>query len=230
MQINGRLTSGDRYPEVNIEQEAAEMASRILERVRQKSNAKSTQKLLVKPENFRSSDYIPRPSEIQSVREGTISITDRNELKFEQNFNKMNPLKNYFKSNNNQIETMKTPQRSQFKSASSGMQDIYQKTVKLNNNNYYVPEHQSQSTADKPDSTKLIKLTDSVNSLVNKKSDLLAKHRRVESNMQFKLVLNAKPDQLQTPVKSNKEDIVSQLLGSLRNQKKYSDYKNSAQK
>ncbi|CAD8051757.1 unnamed protein product [Paramecium primaurelia] len=230
MQINGRLTSGDKYPEVNIEQEAAEMASRIMERVRQKSNAKSTQRLSVKPENFRSSDYKPRPSEIQSVREGTISITDRNELKFEPNFNQINPLKNCFKSNNNQIENMKTPQRSQFKSASTGMQDIYQKTIKLNNNNYYVPEHQSQSTTDKPDSTKLIKLTDSVNSLVNKKSDLLSKHKRIESSTQFKLILNAKPHQLQTPVKSNKEDIVSQLLGSLRNQKKYSDYKNSAQK
>ncbi|CAK70742.1 unnamed protein product (macronuclear) [Paramecium tetraurelia] len=230
MQINGRLTSGDKYPEANIEKEAAEMASRIMERVRQKSNVKSAQRIIVKPENFRSSDYKPRPSDIQIGREGTTSITDRNELNFEPNFNQFNPLKNGFTSKNNLIETIKIPQRSQFKSASTGMQDIFQKTVKLNNNNYYVPEFQSQSTTDKPDSTKLIKLTDSVSSLVNQKYDLQAKHRRVESNTQFKPILNTKPYQLHTPVKQNKEDIVSQLLGSLRNQKKYSDYKNSAEK
>ncbi|CAD8054931.1 unnamed protein product [Paramecium primaurelia] len=230
MQINGRLTSGDKYPEDNIEKEAAEMASRIMERVRQKSNVKSAQRILVKPENFRSSDYKSRQSEIKIGREGTISITDRNELNFEPNFNQFNPLKNGFTSKNNLIETIKIPQRSQFKSASTGIQDIFQKTVKENNNNFYVPEHQSQSTTDKPDSTKLIKLTDSVNSLVNQKLDLQAKHRRIESNTQFKSILISKPYQLHTPVKSNKEDIVSQLLGSLRNQKKYSEYKNSAQK
>ncbi|CAD8069471.1 unnamed protein product [Paramecium sonneborni] len=230
MQINGRLTSGDKYPEVNLEKEAAEMASRIVEKVRQKSNVKSAQRLLVKDQNFRSSDYKPRPSEIQSCKIGTTSITDRYELNFEPNFNQINSLQNCFASNNNFIETIKTPQKSQFKSTSTDMQDIYQKTVKFKNNNYYIPEHQSQSTTDKLDSTKLIKLTDNVNSLINKKSDQLSKHRRIESNIQFQSKFNVNPHQLQTPIKSNKQDIVSQLLGSLRNQNKYSEYKNSVQK
>ncbi|CAD8062086.1 unnamed protein product [Paramecium sonneborni] len=230
MQINSCLTSDDKYSEFNIEMEAAQIASRIIEKVLQKSNVKSDQRLLVKQQNFRSSDYKPKPQEIQSFRKGTTSITERYELNLEQNFNQINSLKNYYASENNLIETIKTHQRSQLKSASTGIQDIYQKTVKLNGNNFYVPEHQSQSTTDKLDSTKLIKLTNSVNTIINKKSDQLLKLRRIDSNTQFEFQSIAKLNQLQTPVKSNQEDIVSQLLGSLPKNKKYYDNKNSVKK
>ncbi|CAD8071469.1 unnamed protein product [Paramecium sonneborni] len=230
MQINGRLSSYQIHSEINVEKEAAEMASRIMDRVRQKQNIKSSQRLTIKGEAFRSTEYQGRLSEFSSIRQGTNSIRDKKEIDFKSNFRQSQSTYNQFQSNPKHIEIVKTPQKFNLKlQSSTELNDLHQQTINLHNN-YYPPEPQSQSTTDKPDSNKLIKLMDTMNSIVNGKSESNVKNRKIDSITHSKSILSNKTTQISTPLKLNKEEIVSQLLGSLRNSNKYSEYANSGQK
>lgn len=66
-----------------------------------------------------------------------------------------------------------------------------------------------------------------MNSIVNGKSESNVKNRKIDSITHSKSILSNKTTQISTPLKLNKEEIVSQLLGSLRNSNKYSEYANS---
>ncbi|CAK66866.1 unnamed protein product (macronuclear) [Paramecium tetraurelia] len=152
--MNGRLSCYQFHSEINIEREAAEMASRIMDRVRQKQYFRSNQKLTIKGDGgFRSSEYQVRPMEVQSIRHGTNSITDRNQIKLNLNFRQPQKSYNFFEQNPKHIEIIKKSDYLQMQQ-SQGLKDIYHGAIKLNN----VLEPQSQSTSDKPDKTKLIKL------------------------------------------------------------------------
>ncbi|CAD8065631.1 unnamed protein product [Paramecium sonneborni] len=231
MQINGRLSSYQFHSEINVEKEAAEIASRIMDRVRQKSNIKSNQQLTNKGDSLRFSEYQSRASEFSSIRHGTNSITDRNEIDLKSTFRQPQSYYSQFSSNTKHIEIVKPlPQFNFQQQSSSEFNDFYQKTIKLNNN-YYPPPPQSQSTTDKPESNKLIKLMDTMNNIANGKSESnVKKHRKIDSITHSKSILSIKTTQFSTPLKQNKEEIVSQLLGSLRNSNKYSEYANSGQK
>ncbi|CAD8153947.1 unnamed protein product [Paramecium octaurelia] len=151
--MNGRLSSYQFHSEINIEREAAEMASRIMDRVRQKQYFRSSQKLTMKGDGFRSSEYQVRPTEVQSIRHGTNSIADKNQNKHNLNFRQPQQSYNFFEQNPKHIEIIKKSDYLQMQQ-SQGLKDIYHGAIKLNN----VLEPQSQSTSDKPDKTKLIKL------------------------------------------------------------------------
>ncbi|CAD8156606.1 unnamed protein product [Paramecium pentaurelia] len=146
--MNGRLSSYQLNCEINIEKEATEMASRIMDRFRQKQNFRSCQKLSIKGDGFRSSEYQPRLTEVQSIRNGTNSIVYRNEIKY--NLNIRQPHNN-FEQIPKHIEIIKKSHNLQIQQ-SQDIKDNYQKSIKFNNT------LESQYQSNKSNNTKLIKL------------------------------------------------------------------------
>ncbi|CAD8045462.1 unnamed protein product [Paramecium primaurelia] len=146
--MNGRLSSYQSNCEINIEKEATEMASRIMDRFRQKQNFRSCQKLSIKSDEFRSSEYQPRLTEIQSIRNGTNPIVYRNEIKY--NLNIRQPHNN-FEQYPKHIEIIKKSHNLQIQQ-SQDIKDKYQQSIKFNNT------LESQYQSNKSNNTKLIKL------------------------------------------------------------------------
>ncbi|CAD8050902.1 unnamed protein product [Paramecium sonneborni] len=242
MKMNERLQFQSNKEEFNLDKEASDIAQRIMERVRQRSTAKSAQKELT-TQYLRASDYKTRQlfqsnqleirRESEKVTKGPSQEIKRKEEIFVPEFkiSKDNrPYELVQQENQLKIEDLKIPLKIPPQLHVQGIKDIYQKTVKINNyesigfqeqKNEKRKQNQIMNEYIQPENNQIHQLSS------KRISSPKRNHLKLDSNYQTKSSLSLKTTQLQTPVsvQFKQQDIVSQLLGSLKNQKKnYGEY------
>ncbi|CAD8143358.1 unnamed protein product [Paramecium pentaurelia] len=233
MKINERFQYQSKQEEINLDKEASDIAQRIMEKVRQRSTAKSDQKELAS-QYLRASDYKARQlfkdnqieirRQSEKVTKGTSQQIGRKEEIFVPEFKISKDNKPYDLArleNQLRMEDIKTPIKIPLQLNGQGFKDAHQKTVKINN--YESMGFQEQKNV------KWIQIMNEqtqpsncqIHQLSSKRmSSPKRNHPKLDSNYQTKSQLYLKTTQLQTPisVQHKQSDIVSQLLGSLKNQ------------
>ncbi|CAK71077.1 unnamed protein product (macronuclear) [Paramecium tetraurelia] len=237
MKINERLQFQSKQEEINLDKEVSEIAQRIMEKVQQRSTAKSGQKEL--PSQYlRASDYQARKlfqsyqieirRQSEKVTKGPSQEMRRKEEALLSDFkvNKYEKPQELIRFENQlRMGDLKTPLKSPVQPNDQRHNDIHQKTVKLNN--YENIGFQEQ----KSEKMKQIQIMNEHNQQLNYQMHQLSSRRisspkrdqlKFDSNLQTKSSLSFKTTQLQTPVSVSfkQQDIVTQLLGSLKNQKR----------
>ncbi|CAD8134294.1 unnamed protein product [Paramecium pentaurelia] len=237
MKINERLQFQSKQEEINLDKEASEIAQRIMEKVRQRSTANSGQKEL-SSQYLRASDYKARQlfqsnqieirRQSEKVTKGPSQEMKRKEEAFVSEFkvskDKM-PQELIRLENQLRMGDLKTSLKSPLKLNEQGINDGHQKTVKMNINESIGFQEQ------KNEKMKQIQIMNEHNQQLNYQMHQLSSkrisspkrdHLKLDSNQQTKSSLSLKTTQLQTPVsvQFKQQDIVYQLLGSLKNQKR----------
>ncbi|CAD8173216.1 unnamed protein product [Paramecium octaurelia] len=243
MQINGRLQfdlklddkdykiSGNIFMKENlstdVEKEAETIAKRIIEKVRQKSLNKSTNKSVQHKYESQSATKFSQTEHFKSIEQSNSrQETLKNDYKQPYISEYQTDFRSSCKLNNVEqqldIGELITPQKHKQRSTKS--QQCIKKeqpshkssaTIQLAESQYFI---ENSSNCNTKDGKQIIQLIDNAHNLIRKNSQILNK---VQLQSPLQSVINTKS--LNTQNNKKKEDIVTQLLGSLRNAKKIKD-------
>ncbi|CAK86224.1 unnamed protein product (macronuclear) [Paramecium tetraurelia] len=243
MQINGRLQfdlklddkdykiSGNIFMKDNIstdvEKEAETIANRIIEKVRQKSLNKSVNKSVQHKYESQSATKFSQTEHFKSIEQNNSrQETLKNDYKQPYISEYQTEFRSSCKLNNveQQLDICEliTPQKHKQRNTKS--QQCIKKeqpslkqsaTIQLAESQYFI---ENSSNCNKKDGKQIIQLIDNAHNLIRKNSQILNK---VQLQSPLQSVINTKS--LNTQNNKKKEDIVTQLLGSLRNAKKIKD-------
>ncbi|CAD8158800.1 unnamed protein product [Paramecium octaurelia] len=233
MKFNERFQFQSKQEEINLDKEASDIAQRIMEKVRQRSKAKSDQRELAS-QYQRASDYKPRQlfqdnqleirRQSEKVTKGTNEQMGRKLEIFVPEFkiSKDNKAQEMTRLENQlRMEYLKTPIKTQLQLNGQGIKDAHQKTVKLNNQETMGFQEQKSAKQfqimydqTKPSNGQMDQLSS------KRFSSPKRNHLKLDSNQQTKSSLYLKTTQYQTPasVQIQQSDIVTQLLGSQKKQ------------
>ncbi|CAD8067297.1 unnamed protein product [Paramecium primaurelia] len=245
MQINGRLQfdlklddkdykiSGDIFMKENIstdvEKEAETIANRIIEKVRQKSLNKSINKSVQHKYESQSATKFSQTEHFKSIEQSNSrQETLKNDYKqpylseYQTEFRSSCKLNNIDQQQQIDICELITPQKHKQRNTKSQQcikkdQPIHKQstTIQLAESQYIIENNTNSNTKD---GKQIIQLIDNAHNLIRKNSQILNK---VQLQSPLQSVINTK--YLNTQNNKKKEDIVTQLLGSLRNAKKIKD-------